>query len=679
MRSNYNCMSMKKKGLSLLLCAALSLSLAACSTKPETPAQPTAEPTAIPVTAAPETTAAPTETPAAENRNVPVISVRCENEDFYTADNAALLLVYACAEPSVSMNGNDAAAAAINEALHKQYTDFAVGAESGSEYSISGKENYLAAAKEELARQTENGDASGFSSYSLMRQMNVRYNARYLLSITYDDTSYLGGAHGYTGRCGHTFDIRTGRELTLADLTDNYDAFLSAAVDQLKDIISYGAEYAAYGLNDGYEDQLAGLFRDGNWYFNDEGLVLMANPYELAGYAAGLIEFTLPYAWLAYQIKADYLPAESEADGTLTGELSESADAAGNATYVCDTGTGGLGACVTFTASGTVENVELNAVTYLEYSNTYRTDGTLWYAGRLADGESVCVQTWIPDVMPNLAISWRDADGEHVKYISQSGMDGSLILMDGEQYAERPLNISGKSVYHYDINGDYAAEEITVTAKDAGGINEYTIAVNGTVLDRTNMPVGDRYDLWICDLDGDGICELLFAADPGSDDYRTCGWHGDTLEPIQFTGDARYGKDPNGLTGSLDGRVVFSGGIPMLEAWYYQLGTYCAVIGMNGTSDGVVTLDPSFKWNYRGSCYYLTVAKILPVYLDEGGTAVLTPGEKLLLTGTDGQNTFFRTDDGRTGSIRLEYDGEGGWTINGESEENFFEMLPYVG
>lgn len=54
------------------------------------------------------------------------------------------------------MNENDASAAAINETLHKQYTDFAVGAESGSEYSISGKENYLAAAKEELARQTEN-------------------------------------------------------------------------------------------------------------------------------------------------------------------------------------------------------------------------------------------------------------------------------------------------------------------------------------------------------------------------------------------------------------------------------------------------------------------------------------------------------------------------------------------
>ena len=669
---------MKKKILSLLLCAALALSLAACSTKPETSAEPaaTAEPTPVPPVSSPEMTAEPS--PAAESLHVPVVSVRRENEDFYTADNNTLLLVYAAAEPSVSMNGNDAAAAAINEALHKQYTDFAVGVESSDEYAVSGKENYLAAAKEDLAWQTENGNAAGFYPYSLMRQTNVRYNARYLLSLTYDDTSYMGGAHGYTGRTGHTFDIRTGQELTLADLADNYDAFLSAAVEQLRDI-SYGAEYAAYGLNEGYEDQLAALFRDGTWYFNDEGLVLIANPYELASYAAGLIEFTLPYAWLAYQIKADYLPAEIEADGTLTGELSESADAAGNATYVYDTGTGGLGACVTFTASGTVEDIELNAVTYLEYSNLYRVDGTLWYAELLSDGESVCVQTWIPDVMPNLSLSWRDAEGEHVKYISQSGMDGSLILMDGEQYAERPVNISGKSVYHYDINGDYTAEEITVTATDAGGINEYTIAVNGTVLDRTNMPVGDRYDLWICDLDGDGICELLFAADPGSDDYRTCGWHGDTLKPIEFTGDARYGKDPNALSGSIDGRVVFSGGIPVLEAWYYQLGTYRAVIGMNGTSDGVVTLDPSFKWDYRGSYYYLTVTKILPVYLDESGTAVLTPGEKLLLTGTDGQNTFFRTEDGRTGSIRLEYDGEGGWTINGESEENYFEMLPYVG
>lgn len=668
-------MSMRKKAVSLLLCAALALSLAACGTRPETPAQPAASPaTAAPETAAaPETTAAPD--PAVENLSAPVVSVRRESETFYSDDNTTRLLIYACAEPGVTLHGNAASAAAINEALHEQYTDFSVGVEAGDEYSLSGKENYLADAKAFYAEYLAAGNAESFAPYALQRETSVRRADRHLLSLTYDDTSYLGGAHGYTGRYGHTFDLRTGKELTLADLTDDYDAFLSAAVEQLKDI-SYGAAYAAYGLNEGYEDQLAGLFRDGNWYFNDEGLVLMANPYELASYAAGLIEFTLPYAWLAYQIKADYLPAESAADGSLTGEMRDTSE---GAAYVYDDGTNGTGTCVTFTASGTVEDVALNAVTYLEYSNACRIDGTLWYAGHLSDGESFCVQTWIPDVVPNLALSWRDAGGEHMKYIFQSGMDGSLILMDGEEYAEHPLNISGKSVYRYDINGDYAAEEITVTAADAGGINEYTIAVNGTALDRTNMPAGDRYDLWICDLDGDGICEILFAADSGSDDYRTCGWHGDTLKPIEFTGDARYGADPNSLTGSLVGRVVFSGGIPVLEAWYYQLGTYRAIISMHGTSDGVVTLNPTYKWEYRGNGYYLTVTKILPVYLDESGAAVLTPGEKLVLTGTDGQNTFFRTEDGRTGSIRPEYNGEGGWTINGESEENFFEMLPYVG
>ena len=663
---------MKKRILSLLLCAALALSLAACGAPNAGPA-PTEAPTAVPTAATAEPTAEPT--PTVENLNVPVVSVRRESESFYTSDGSGtLLLNYACAEPSVAMNGNDAALAAINEALHKQYTDFSAGTGS-TEYDLSGKENYLNEAGELYAQSASSGYPDSFSSYALLREVNVRRAGRYVLSFTYDDTTYRGGAHGYTGRTGQSFDLRTGKELTLQDLTADYDAFLAAAVEQLRDI-SYTGEYAAYGLNEGYEDQLAGLFRDGNWYFSDEGLVLMANPYELASYAAGLIEFTLPYAWLAYEISADYLPGSDDApDGSLSGEMRESAE---GATYVYDDGTNGTGACVTFTAAGTVEDVHIRAVTYLEYANAYRLDSTVWYASLLSDGESVCVQTWIPDVMPNLAISWRDAAGEHTSYISQSGMDGSLVLMDGEEYAERPVDISGRAVYHYDINGDYAAEEIAVTASDAGGINEYTITVNGVALDRTNMPVGDRYDLWICDLNGDGISELFFSADPGSDDYRTCGWHGDTLEPLRFVGDARYGADPNGIYGSVDGRVVFSGGIPILEAWYYQLGTYRATIGLTSDQDGVVTMTPYAKWEYRGNSYYLTVAKILPVYLDESGVAVLTPGEKLVLTGTDGQNTFFRTEDGRTGSLTPVYDGEG-WTINGESEESFFEMLPYAG
>ena len=40
--------------------------------------------------------------------------------------------------------------------------------------------------------------------------------------------------------------------------------------------------------------------------------------------------------------------------------------------------------------------------------------------------------TVIPDGMPNLKISWRDAEGEKACYLTQSGEDGSLILMPVE-------------------------------------------------------------------------------------------------------------------------------------------------------------------------------------------------------------------------------------------------------
>ena len=126
-------MSMRKKAVSLLLCAALALSLAACGTRPETPAQPAA----APATAAPETTAAPD--PAVENLSAPVVSVRRESETFYSDDNTTRLLIYACAEPGVTLHGNAASAAAINEALHEQYTDFSVGVEAGDEYSQIGR------------------------------------------------------------------------------------------------------------------------------------------------------------------------------------------------------------------------------------------------------------------------------------------------------------------------------------------------------------------------------------------------------------------------------------------------------------------------------------------------------------------------------------------------------------
>jgi hypothetical protein len=41
------------------------------------------------------------------------------------------------------------------------------------------------------------------------------------------------------------------------------------------------------------------------------------------------------------------------------------------------------------------------------------------------------IVTDIPEGMPELKLSYRDATGEHELYLSQSGVDGSFIFVDG--------------------------------------------------------------------------------------------------------------------------------------------------------------------------------------------------------------------------------------------------------
>ena len=86
-------------------------------------------------------------------------------------------------------------------------------------------------------------------------------------------------------------------------------------------------------------------------------------------------------------------------------------------------------------------------------------------------------------------------------------------------------------------------------------------------------------------------------------------------------------------------------------------------------------------WTYDTNDFYLVVKRDLPVILDDGAFKMLPPGTAILLTGTDGNVAGFSTNNGVTGTILLEYvlGDNGGWYINGLSENEYFEMLPYAG
>lgn len=90
----------------------------------------------------------------------------------------------------------------------------------------------------------------------------------------------------------------------------------------------------------------------------------------------------------------------------------------------------------------------------------------------------------------------------------------------------------------------------------------------------------------------------------------------------------------------------------------------------------IYTMDTS----YNVERHTLTVTKELPVWM-EGGNTTLQPGTKIIIDGASTWNEmFFKVaETGEGGYITYELDAEGRVMINGVSEAEYFEVLPYTG
>jgi len=104
---------------------------------------------------------------------------------------------------------------------------------------------------------------------------------------------YQGGAHGMPYHNGYTFDLQTGEQLFLADLLENSE-------EELKDIVTrYFEEYIGRNPEEFWEDAVDTVRNtvcmDSEFYLNEDGIVFYYGPYDLACFAAGFQEVTVPY------------------------------------------------------------------------------------------------------------------------------------------------------------------------------------------------------------------------------------------------------------------------------------------------------------------------------------------------------------------------------------------------
>lgn len=193
----------------------------------------------------------------------------------------------------------------------------------------------------------------------------------------------------------------------------------------------------------------------------------------------------------------------------------------------------------------------------------------------------------------------------------------------------------------------------------------------------------------IADLDSDGIYEILLSGRIHAMDYVTyCIRFSDEegMKGIPFA-DIDRGSDKTGYTDTGYGLItaITESGIE-LSGYQDVLGTYVGTRTLTLINEKMELNDDGlWKFDVREEemeYKSLKLQKAMNVIFSNGSRGTLKPGEVFTVTASDLKSVvYFKTTDGRTGHFEIEPDLEEGWgsLINGISEREYFEYIPYAG
>jgi len=166
---------------------------------------------------------------------------------------------------------------------------------------------------EMVAIAEEDYAAVGHEKDSLWQEENFCYSDETTLDFWTNDTvvcvtttnySYTGGAHPNVWRSAASFDLRTGKEVTLAEMTDDVARLEQVVAEEL---LRQAEERRVRDGEEPTEEKVA-FFPDyqetlENWMersvaFGDDGVTVIFAVYDITPYAAGEQVFTVPYELL---------------------------------------------------------------------------------------------------------------------------------------------------------------------------------------------------------------------------------------------------------------------------------------------------------------------------------------------------------------------------------------------
>lgn len=143
-----------------------------------------------------------------------------------------------------------------------------------------------------IGQSAINSPLSGNLVYAYDHTFETTYHSNKLISILENTYEYAGGTHSDNYLEGNTFSLQTGEVLTLGDL------FESSKSETEQKIKNYIIEEINSNAEDYYPDALETISNYSldsfNYYLKNETLIIFFNPYEIAPYPRGVVEFSFP-------------------------------------------------------------------------------------------------------------------------------------------------------------------------------------------------------------------------------------------------------------------------------------------------------------------------------------------------------------------------------------------------
>lgn len=549
--------------------------------------------------------------------------------------------------PTVFMSERSEAADKINESLRAMETEYT---------TKTYQDNY--------GHYTQNigdGTAQGLSAFSMSRTIRSERDDSSIVSLRIVDRASLGTTSTLK-ISGSTFNSQTGEEIKLADLGDSSEKIVNAVSEKILVSFNEDPKYHGVFFNEGYSETIKSLVSDGHWYLSADGIVIIANPGEIADAAAGFYEFTVSYDELGDVINKDFIPS-SDLSGS-EGDVSVAFTADSKASDLTLLGSAAATdiKSLLLSASGNVYDLDVYTINYNESAKTYTLVQQVLACSDMSDGAALAINAELEGTTPTMVVRFKLADGTNEIRLLSLDENGAVKVTN--PYASAGTVITSRLPYSGDIDGDNKEETIN-TSTDAQGLVVLNVEASGKTAE-VSTGIKEIGSIRLFDLDGDGAKEIYLDGKDADGQAITCAafYSAAETQPLHL---ALFDSQSYALGTIKD----FSDGKLVVDNEMNILGTYKV--------KNVYTLaDKSFSKAsgdivFDNNTTYVTTTK--SITLSNG--SLLATGTKLRFTSTDGSSVInFVTDGGFTGSIPIASSGSG-WTISGQPDTSYFTSLPY--